>query len=454
MLNRTLVEDCINKIGENVRICGWVQTRRDHGKIVFLDIRDRSGVIQTVLSEVAVDVGVEDVIELLGTVTKRPENLVNSKIPTGSVEVQVSDINLISKSSLLPFPIDTEGTEIEESIRYKYRYLDLKRERMQQNLKARHKIVSAIHRFLDKKDFIEIETPYLSKTTPEGARDFIVPSRHQIGKFYALTQSPQQYKQLLMISGFERYYQIARAFRDEDLRADRQYEHTQLDLEVSFVSREDILDLIEELIKSIVSEMNKKLTFEEFPRLTYKEVMEKYNSDKPDLRKDPSDDMEMAFAFIVDFPLFERKEDENKWTFSHNPFTSPDSKDVEKLDQDHEIGSINSLQYDLICNGFEMASGSIRITDPKIQKKVFKIMGYKDEEIKKDFGHILEAYLFGAPPHGGIAIGIDRLSAVLNGETSIREVIAFPVSSNGQTSVMDAPSSVDPDQLKELGIKI
>jgi aspartyl-tRNA synthetase len=257
-----------------------------------------------------------------------------------------------------------------------------------------------------------------------------------------------------MIAGFERYYQIARAFRDEDLRADRQYEHTQLDLEMSFVGREDILGLIEGLVKELVKKMGKKLTFEDLPRFTYKEVMEKYGSDKPDLRKDKEDSQEMAFAFVVDFPLFEWMEEEKRWTFSHNPFTSPDPKDLEKLEKGEDIKNINSLQYDLICNGFEMASGSIRITDPKIQRLVFKTMGFKDEEIDEDFGHILEAYEFGAPTHGGIAVGIDRLAAVFAGETSIRETVAFPVSSHGQTSVMDAPSPATPKVLDELGLTL
>lgn len=453
MMERTLTLDCNEKIGETVKLLGWVQTRRDHGKICFVDLRDRTGVIQVFMTgEQAGELGTEDVVEVIGKVAQRPEKLVNDKIPTGKIEIQTESARVLSKSKEMPIPVDGDGYEIDELIRYRYRYLDLKRSRLQKNFRIRHKIVSTIHHYLDEKDFVEIETPYLSKTTPEGARDFLVPSRHHKGTFYALTQSPQQYKQLLMIAGFERYYQIARAFRDEDLRADRQYEHTQLDVEMSFVKREDILNLIEGLIKEIVKKMEKTLTFEEFPRLTYQEVMEKYGSDKPDLRKDKNNPDEMAFAFVVDFPLFERNEEENRWTFSHNPFTSPDPQDLEKLEKGEDIKNINSLQYDLICNGFEMASGSIRITDPKIQKLVFQTMGFTDEEIQSDFGHILEAYTFGAPVHGGIAIGIDRLTAVFTGETSIREVVAFPVSSHGQTSVMEAPSSVNPKILNDLGL--
>lgn len=455
MKDRTLILDSTKKVGEQVTLYGFVQKRRDHGKIVFIDLRDRSGVVQAVMTgDQAGDLSTEFVVEITGKVAARPENLINDKIPTGKIEIQAEEVGVLSRSKELPIPIDGDGYDIDELIRYKYRYLDLRRSRLQKNLRLRHQIVSTMHQYLDDQDFVEIETPYMSKTTPEGARDFLVPSRHHKGSFYALTQSPQQYKQLLMIAGFERYYQIPRAFRDEDLRADRQYEHTQLDLEMSFVTRDDILDLVEGLVLELVKKMGKKLTFEKLPRLTYQEVMEKYNSDKPDLRKNKDDPEEMAFAFVVDFPLFEWMEDEKRWTFSHNPFTSPDPKDLEKLEKGEDIKNINSLQYDLICNGFEMASGSIRITDPKFQRQVFKTMGLTDEEIDQDFGHILEAYEFGAPVHGGIAVGIDRLSSVFSGESSIREVIAFPVSSHGQTSVMDAPSPVNPKILDELGLTL
>jgi aspartyl-tRNA synthetase len=461
-MSRTLILDCNNNVGEKVTINGWVNSRRDHGKLTFIDVRDRSGVVQVVFlpqineesHTLAGTLSQEDVIEVTGTVAKRNEKSVNTEIPTGTIEIQGEELKILNKAETLPIDVYEDGHDIDELLRYRYRYLDLRRPRLQENLRARHKIIQIIHNYLDEKEFVEIETPYMSKTTPEGARDFLVPSRHQPGKFYALAQSPQQYKQLLMLAGFERYYQIARAFRDEDLRADRQYEHTQLDLEMSFVTRDEVLDLIEGLIKDLTKAFGKKLTFETLPRLTYKEVMEKYNSDKPDLRENKEDPNEMAFAFVVDFPLFEWVEDEKRWTFSHNPFTSPDPKDLEQLKMKENLGEINSLQYDLICNGFEMASGSIRITSPEIQKLVFECMSLTEEQIDADFSHILEAYHFGAPTHGGFAIGIDRLASVFTNETSIREVIAFPVSSNGRTSVMDAPSDANPKVLKELGISV
>lgn len=459
---RTLTNQTPDIIGQEVTLMGWVHSRRDHGKLTFIDLRDRTGTVQVVflpqISEeahaLAGSLSAEDVVKVTGKVAERNEKNINPEIPTGKIEVQGEKLEIINKSAELPIDVYGEGSEIDELVRYKYRYLDLRRPRLQKNLKVRHQIVNQIHDYLNGQDFVEVETPYMSKTTPEGARDFLVPSRHQKGNFYALAQSPQQYKQLLMIGGLERYYQIARCFRDEDLRADRQYEHTQLDLEMSFVSREEILNLIENLMKKIAESQGKKLTFDSFPRLTYKEVMEKYGSDKPDLRKDPSDKNEMAFAFVVDFPLFEWKEDEKRWTFSHNPFTSPDPKDLDKVTKKEDIANINSLQYDLVCNGFELGSGSIRITDPKVQKQVFEIMGYSKAEIEEDFGHILQAYQFGAPTHGGLAIGIDRLTAVVQNESSIREVVAFPVSSNGSTSVMDAPSAANPKALKDLGIKV
>jgi aspartyl-tRNA synthetase len=293
----------------------------------------------------------------------------------------------------------------------------------------------------------------LSKTTPEGARDFLVPSRLQKGKFYALAQSPQQYKQLLMISGVDRYYQFPRAFRDEDLRADRQFEHTQIDIELAFVDREDVLSLVEEMMLRIAESFGKEVTEKKFPRFTYKEAVEKFGADKFDFRKNKDNKDELAFAFVIDFPLFEYVDEEKRWTFSHNPFTSPRKEDLKNLMEGKDIGKIGSLQYDLVCNGFELASGSIRIHEPQVQRQVFKTMGFNDKEIEKDFDHIMEAYEFGAPVHGGIAIGFDRLVAVLAGEKSIREVVAFPINSSGQTSVMDAPSNVSTNTLKDLNLK-
>jgi len=307
---------------------------------------------------------------------------------------------------------------------------------------------------LDKRGFIEIETPILTKATPEGARDFTVPSRLQPGKFYALPQSPQQYKQLLMVAGFEKYYQIARCFRDEDPRADRAYgEFTQLDLEMSFTSQEEILSLIESLFKDLTEKvLGKKVYRFPFPRISYKEAMERYGTDKPDIRKDKKDKDILAFCFIVDFPLFEWKETEKRWDSMHHPFTAPKEKDISLLDRDP--GKAHSYQHDLILNGFEIGGGSIRITDPKLQEKIFEILGHTKEQIQKKFGHLLKAFEYGVPPHGGIAPGIDRFLMVVQNEPSLREVIAFPMTSSGQTSVMDAPSEVPEEQLKELGIRV
>lgn len=459
-MKRIYIADLIEKSGSEVELFGWVNSRRDHGKIIFFDLRDSTGLVQTVVTpkqekayNLASGLTSEDCIRVKGELKNRPEGNINPDLETGKLELEVSEIEIIGKAKELPLPIDSSGLEIDETVRLKYRYLDLRRERLQNNLRVRHSIISFIRDFLNKDKFIEIETPYLSKTTPEGARDFLVPSRMQKGKFYALAQSPQQYKQLLMISGLDRYYQISRAFRDEDLRADRQFEHTQLDLEMAFVERDDVLDLIEKLMVSLSEKLGKKVKNKRFPRYTYKQAMEKFGADKFDDRKNKEDIRELAFAFVIDFPLFEYNKEDKSWTFSHNPFTAPAPADVEKLIEEKDIANISSLQYDLVCNGFELASGSIRINNPEIQRKVFKIMGYSEEQIEEDFGHILEAYSYGAPIHGGIALGIDRLTAVFQGEKSIREVIAFPLNSSGQTSVMDAPSVTSEKTLKELGLK-
>lgn len=460
-MKRTYISDLIEKAGSEVEVFGWVNARRDHGKIIFFDLRDYTGLLQTVVTpkqeeayKIASSLTSEDCIRVKGELKNRPEGNINPDLETGKLELTASVIEIIGKAKELPLPIDTDGLEIDETVRLKYRYIDLRRERLQKNLRVRHEIVASMRDFLNKEHFTEVETPYMSKTTPEGARDFLVPSRLQKGEFYALTQSPQQYKQLLMLTGIDRYYQFPRAFRDEDLRADRQFEHTQLDLEMAFVEREDILDLIEKLMESLAEKLGKKITTKPFPRYSYQEAMKKYGADKFDARKNKEDKDELAFAFVIDFPLFEYSEEEKRWTFSHNPFTAPDPADIDKLKAEKDIAKIGSLQYDLVCNGFELASGSIRIHEPEIQKQVFKIMGYSPKDIEADFGHILEAYSYGAPVHGGIAIGLDRLVAVIQGEKSIREVIAFPIASSGKISVMDAPSKVVDSTLKELGLKV
>src|SRR3990167_8671673 len=454
-MKRDLASDIPKKEGKEVSLYGWVNKRRDHGKIIFLDLRDSSGIIQVVATpknekayKVASKLGSEDVINVLGIVNPRPESNINADIETGKVEVIAGQINLINKAEELPIPVEGDGRDIEEKARFKYRHLDLRRERLQKNLKVRHKFVKLIHEFLDSKEFTEIETPYLSQSTPEGARDFLVPSRLQKGKFYALAQSPQQYKQLLMIAGFERYYQLARAFRDEDLRADRQFEHTQIDIEMAFVEREDVMKLTEEMVVYITEKLGKKITKKPFPVLTYQEAQKEYKTDKPNLSTNNKD---LSFLWVVDFPLLEKKDD--GYTFSHNPFAAPKPEYQKDLEAEKNLERIESLQYDLVCNGQEVGGGSIRISNPKIQKQVFKIMGYSNKETEEQFGHLLNAYNYGAPPHGGIGVGFDRLVAILAGEDNIREVIAFPVTSGGQTSVMDAPSELDEKELRELSIK-
>ncbi|PIS12477.1 aspartate--tRNA ligase [candidate division WWE3 bacterium CG09_land_8_20_14_0_10_47_33] len=453
-MERTFTLETPKKIGKKVVLFGWVHRRRDHGKLVFIDLRDRSGIVQVVGGWEMGELGLEDVVRVVGTVVKRTSKTVNPKIATGKVEIKVEEMEVLAKAKELPFPIATEGYEIEEGLRLKYRYLDLRRPRMVKNLELRQRVIKFIRDWLDKRGFIEIETPILTKATPEGARDFTVPSRLQPGKFYALPQSPQQYKQLLMVAGFEKYYQIARCFRDEDPRADRAYgEFTQLDLEMSFTSQEEILSLIESLFKDLTEKvLGKKVYRFPFPRISYKEAMERYGTDKPDIRKDKKDKDILAFCFIVDFPLFEWKETEKRWDSMHHPFTAPKEKDISLLDRDP--GKAHSYQHDLILNGFEIGGGSIRITDPKLQEKIFEILGHTKEQIQKKFGHLLKAFEYGVPPHGGIAPGIDRFLMVVQNEPSLREVIAFPMTSSGQTSVMDAPSEVPEEQLKELGIRV
>ena len=458
---RTLAIDTLKKTGQEILLKGWVNTRRDHGKIIFIDLRDRSGIVQVVVfPTLRVDeetlrvssLRPEDVVEIQGTVVERSEKAINPNLPTGTVEVKATSIKILNKAETPPFDVYGDGKEINEELRLKYRYLDLRRPRLVKNLKLRHKTIRFIRGYLDEKNFVEIETPILTKSTPEGARDFIVPSRLQPGKFYALPQSPQQYKQLLMVAGFEKYYQIARCFRDEDLRADRQLEFTQLDVELSFTTQEEILNLVEELYAQIVETLtNKKIQDKPFPRLTYEEAIEKYQTDRPDLRKDKADPDLLAFAFVVDFPLFEKNK-EGAWVSSHHPFTAPKEKDSPFLESDP--GKVMSWQHDLVCNGMEIGGGSIRITDPKVQEKVFEILGHSKQETQEKFGHLLKAFEYGVPPHGGMAMGLDRLVAILCHEESIREAIPFPVTSSGQTSVMGAPSEVDEKQLKELGISV
>ena len=459
---RFLIKDTAKHIGEKVRICGWVDTRRAHGKILFIDLRDISGIMQVVfvpsnkeVYDLAQTLRPEWVVEIKGQIVKRPENMVNDKIETGMVELSVDSLKVLSQSETLPFPIDGDGYDIGEESRMKYRYLDLRRQRMKDNIIMRHKTIKFFRDFLDKEGFVEIETPMLTKSTPEGSRDFVVPSRLQPGKFFALPQSPQQYKQLLMVAGMEKYFQVARCMRDEDSRGDRQYEHTQLDIEMSFVEREDILELVERMLIKMIEVVypNKKIQETPFPRIPYAEAMKKYKSDKPDLRNDKNDPNLLAFCWIVDFPFFE-KTDDGGWTFVHNPFSAQKEEFIQNLLDGKDIEKIIANQYDIVLNGWELASGGIRSHDPKVLEKVFEIMGYKKDEIQKQFGHMLSALGFGAPPHGGIAPGIDRLVSLLQNEPNIREVIAFPKTGDGRDFMMQAPSEIDKKQLKELHISI
>jgi aspartyl-tRNA synthetase len=454
-MDRTLVKDTKEKVGEKVLLKGWVDTVRDHGKITFLDLRDRSGVVQCVGKNLP-RVTNESVVEVGGEVAKRPENMVNKDLDTGSLEVKVENLLVVSLSrEQLPFPIDSEGYKIEEDLRLKYRYLDLRRKRLQRNIKLRSEYVRAARSYLFSKDFVEIETPMLTKSTPEGSRDFIVPSRMYPGKFYALPQSPQQYKQLLMTAGFERYFQLARCIRDEDPRADRAYEHTQIDIEMSFVEREDVMRIVEEMTIQGLEKIGAKIAKEPFPVITYDEAIEKYGADKFDLRneKEKKEGL-MAFAWVVDFPMFGKTE-EGGWTFSHNPFSAPlDVENEKMLLEKKDIGKIVAAQYDLVCNGLEVGGGSIRTHKPEVLRTTYEVMGYTKEQISESVGHMLEAFELGTPPHGGCAQGFERLLMAYLGENYIREIQAFPMTGRGRTAVMDAPTYATGEQLEELGLKV
>ncbi len=569
----------VEDIGREIILQGWVQRIRDHGGLIFIDLRDREGVVQAVVNpekqpeafKLAESVRPEYVLEVRGVVERRPEGTENPNLRTGEVEVIVDGIEVLNTSLTPPFPIQ-DGITTDEMVRLKYRYLDLRRPEMQRRLMLRHRVIKMMRDYMDSLGFVEVETPVLIKSTPEGARDYLVPARLYPGRFYALPQSPQQLKQLLMVSGLDKYFQIAKCFRDEDPRADRQPEFTQLDLEMSFVRKEDIFDVVEPLMIQIFEQLStKRIMFKPFPRLTYADVINRYGTDKPDLRfgmelfditdiakavefqvfknavqvkgiraegcagysrgqiddltefakklgakglvtialteegiKSPSakflkgeemqaildraqaktgdllmlvadqpktvaevlaqlrlemgnrlglrDDSILAFAWIVDFPLFEWNEDENRWDSSHHPFTMPNEEDLLLLDTDP--GKVTSQAYDLVCNGSELASGSIRIHRRDIQNKVFRLLNLSDEDIQARFGHMLEAFEYGAPPHGGIAPGIDRLLTLITDDDNIRQVMAFPKTATGVDPMTGAPSQVDDEQLKELHIRV
>ncbi|MFA7216634.1 MAG: aspartate--tRNA ligase [Candidatus Paceibacterota bacterium] len=462
MSKRIYIKDLKNFVGQEVLINGWVDVRRDQGKLVFIDMRDMTGKVQCVVLpnhteaiEQAKEVRTEWVLSIKGLVNKRPDKNIKEDILNGDIELEILDIEVLNKSETIPFEIDKDTRNISEDVRLKYRYVDLRSDRMQKNVRNRHKVIKFIRDFLDKEDFIEIETPLLTKSTPEGSRDYVVPARLYPGNFYALPQSPQQYKQLLMTAGMEKYFQIARCMRDEDTRGDRQPEFTQLDLEMSFVDKEDVMDVNEKLMIELVQKIypEKKIQQIPFPRMTFKEAMEKYNSDKPDLRENKEDPNLLAFCWVVDFPFFEKTE-EGSWTFTHNPFSKPKDEHMEWLLNKEKIEDILTTQYDLALNGFEIGGGSIRNHSPEALEKVFEIMGHKMENIKKNFDHMLEAFSLGTPPHGGIAWGLDRLMMVLQNEPNIREVITFAKTGEGKDLMMNSPAEISKEQLDELNISL
>ncbi|MBU1997998.1 MAG: aspartate--tRNA ligase [Candidatus Omnitrophota bacterium] len=436
-----------------VILCGWVDTRRDHGKLIFIDIRDRSGITQIVFIPKqsqgaylkAQELRSEFVVRVKGIVNLRPSGMINSKIPTGEIEILGLELEILNSSLTPPFEIK-DDLDITEEMRLKYRYLDLRRPKVLRNFRLRHDLFRVIRAYLDNHGFIECETPILTKSTPEGARDYLVPSRLNPGEFYALPQSPQLFKQIFMVAGIEKYYQIAKCFRDEDLRADRQPEFTQLDLEMSFIQEEDIFTVFEELMQIIFKELKGVELKRPFPRMQYKDAVAKFKSDKPDLRAELN--VEFAFVWIIDFPLLKYNGEEKRWESEHHPFTAPVQEDIEILESSPE--KVRSRSYDLVLNGAEIGSGSIRIHDPKLQERILKLIGIEKEDAYRRFGFLLEAFQYGAPPHGGFAFGVDRLLAMIAGEQSIREVIAFPKTQKAFCPLTSAPSVVDKKQLKEL----
>jgi aspartyl-tRNA synthetase len=461
---RLLTTETVNKVGEEVMLCGWVNARRNMGKIVFFDLRDRNGIVQLVgvpaelddaSNELLKEVRPEWVIQIKGIVKERGAKQKNPDMPTGSIEILMKELVVLNTAETPPFEIDKDTKGIGEELRLKYRYLDLRSDRMQKNIRMRDKIISFFRNYMHNSGFVEIETPILMKGTPEGSREYIVPSRLHAGKFYVLPQSPQQFKQLCMVAGFERYFQIARCFRDEDQRGDRQPEFTQLDFEMSFVTQEDVLDYTEAMFIELVQKMfpEKKITTAPFPRLTYAQCLEKYGTDKPDIRQDKNDPNELAFVWIVDFPMFE-KDENGEIAAKHHPFCSIKEEDKEKFMKGKDLMSIRANAYDLVLNGYELSSGSIRIHERELQKRIFDLLKISEQEQQERFGHMLEAFTFGAPPHGGFAPGIDRICMLMAGEPNIREVIAFPKTGDARDLMMNAPSEMPTKSLKDVHIKL
>ncbi|MBU0540437.1 aspartate--tRNA ligase [Patescibacteria group bacterium] len=458
---RCLNVAALKYVGKEVVIKGWVHNRRDMGKFVFLDMRDRSGLLQVILIPKELtetsrallgDLKSEFCLAVRGVVQKRGEKQVNPNLPTGTIELLAKDVEILNTSKTPPFELENT-LSVNEEMRLKYRYLDLRSQRMLANLELRDKVVDFFRGFLHEEGFLEVETPFLTKGTPEGAREFLVPSRLHADKFYVLPQSPQQFKQLLMVAGVEKYFQIVRCFRDEDQRGDRQPEFTQLDLEMSFVTQEDVLQLNErmmiEMVKAVASD--KHISSKPFPRIPYYEAINEYGTDKPDLRKDKNDPNELAFCWIVDFPMFE-DDGAGGITTAHHPFCMPSPDDMEFLDS--EPFKVRALSYDLVLNGYELSSGSIRIHRRDLQNRIFEILGLSKKDIEARFGHMLEAFEYGAPPHGGMAPGVDRLVMILANEPNIREVIAFPKTGDARDPMMGAPSELPKQRLDEANIEV
>lgn len=440
---------------KKVKVQGWVDTIREHGKLIFFDVRDISGILQTVVSakgnpavfDVAKTLTKESCVEIEGGIGLRPKGTINDHIPTGKIELQMDKLIVLNLCPPLPFELDAK--DLGEEVRLKYRYLDLRRKDMQKNMFARSKLLKSIREYMDSKGFNEFETPMLVKHTPGGARNYLVPSRFEAGKFWALPESPQLFKQLLMVAGMEKYYQIARCLRDEDLRKDRQPEFTQLDIEMSFPTQEDILFLIEGLLKKIwkdVLNIDIKIPFQ---RMTYDKAMKEYGIDRPDLRKDKNNPNEYAFLWVIDFPLFQYDKESKSHVANHHPFTSPNMEDFKK-----DPYTARSIAYDIVLNGVEIGGGSVRIHNSEVQQKVFEILKISKEDQERKFKFLLDALKFGAPPHGGIALGLDRLMQLLLNTESIRDVIAFPKNSDGKEVMLGAPSEATEQQLKELHLKV
>lgn len=465
MNTRCLAVETVAKVGETVTVLGWVHARRAMGKVAFLDVRDRSGIVQVIAVPGELDsdssrssvesVRPETVVRIEGIVQARGAKQINPDMPTGTVELLAKSFSILSESETPPFEVDKDTRAVSEELRLTYRYLDLRSVRMQNNMRRRNEVFQFMRGVLGAEDFVEVETPILTKGTPEGAREFLVPSRNHPGQMYVLPQSPQQFKQLLMVAGMERYFQFAKCFRDEDQRGDRQPEFTQMDLEMSFVEREDVMQVIENLLVKTVQTLypNKRIQELPFPHITYKDAMEKYGTDRPDIRADKNDPDLLAFCWVVDFPFFEKTE-EGGWTFTHNPFSAALPNWREALLNKETIGDILTSQYDVVCNGFEIGGGSIRNHRPEALRAVFEVMGFTGEEIDAQFGHMLKAFSFGAPPHGGLALGMDRIMAIFQGEANIREVIAFPKDGKARDWMMQAPSVLPQRALRDVHIRL